>query len=218
MKMTLSSAVRCVLMFISATSLAVAAEGDTVRWRCVEEELRLYPAARLTDLYKNMFQDAFGPGHLIPDTARAGAYLDWELQQPEWRDTLVCQPLGVNHDFFRVNLLLVKQGTIPRDTLIAAMAVSARMARAPGLEQWKKEWALALAYIRRMHPALPGMKEDAKRIASALKAGETALHHSPVYEKAYAPHYRIIHRSIIERWRGRWLPLSSLLGSPVIAR
>jgi hypothetical protein len=50
--------------------------------KAVINELKYYPEARLRDIYKNFFQDAFGPGHLIPDTTHAGNYLNYELQQP----------------------------------------------------------------------------------------------------------------------------------------
>jgi len=33
-------------------------------------ESKYYPEARLRDIYKNFFQDPFGPGHLIPDTTK----------------------------------------------------------------------------------------------------------------------------------------------------
>jgi hypothetical protein len=86
--------------------------------RFVDEELRHYPEASLPDLYKNYFQDVYGTGHLIPDTTDAGEYLNRELTVSEWTDSVLWQPLGTHHDFYRINLLLVKNGTIPRDTLL----------------------------------------------------------------------------------------------------
>ncbi|MFW6290620.1 MAG: hypothetical protein ACOC0R_06595, partial [Mariniphaga sp.] len=81
--------------------------------KAINIELTHYPEARLRDIYKNFFQDAFGPGHLIPDTARAGSYLNYELQQPIG-DTLKWQPVGAENDYYRINLSLVKDGVIPR--------------------------------------------------------------------------------------------------------
>ena len=43
--------------------------------RVVKWQLENYPESRLTDLYKNFFQDKFGPGHMVADTASAGAYI-----------------------------------------------------------------------------------------------------------------------------------------------
>jgi len=117
------------LFLLSGTIIPSDREKQIVQF--IDNELKLYPEAHLADLYKNYFQDAYGPGHLIPDTTRAGKYLDRELQQPDWVDTLLYQPLGINHDYYRINLVLVKNGTIPRDTLLLAMIESAKLARNP---------------------------------------------------------------------------------------
>lgn len=39
----------------------------------VRQQLQHYPASTLKDLYKNFFQDAFGPGHLFTGEADAQA-------------------------------------------------------------------------------------------------------------------------------------------------
>lgn len=170
----------------------------------VNDELTYYPQARLTDLYKNYFQDAYGPGHLIPDTTSAGRYLSWELQQSEWPDTLLFQPLGIHHDFYRINLVLVKNKVIPRDTLLLGMVESVKLARNPDITSWKKEWAEVLSVIKKMHLQLPEMKADEKRIQKALSKGDVVAHHSKQYEEKYHPHYRIVHRTVFERWQRRF--------------
>lgn len=171
----------------------------------VNDELKHYPEARLTDLYKNYFQDAYGPGHLIPDTTRAGAYIDWEVQQPDWTYLLPYQALGANRDFYRINLSLLKNGTIPRDTLLLAMVKSAQLARNPDLEEWRKEWAEVLQVIKKMKLNLPNMKSDEKQISKNLAKGDVVAHHSKHYEKKYNPHYRIIHRSVFTGWQEKYL-------------
>ncbi|HWS01396.1 MAG TPA: hypothetical protein VN249_12315 [Prolixibacteraceae bacterium] len=171
----------------------------------VEDELKYYPEARLKDLYKNYFQDAYGPGHIIRDTTSAGEYLDWELLQPEWTDPLPWQALGTNHDFYRINLVLLKNGTIPRDTLLTGMVKSARMSRNPGIESWMKEWNEVLSVIREMKPDLPDIESDEEFIAQTLASGKVVMHHSEAYEKKYHPHYRIIHRTIFDLWQKKYL-------------
>lgn len=171
----------------------------------VNDELKHYPEAHLTDLYKNYFQDAYGPGHLIPDTTSAGKYLSWELHQSEWIDSLLFQPLGINHDFYRINLLLVKNKAIPRDTLLLGIVKSVKLARNPDIESWKKEWNEVLSVIKRMDLRLPEMKSDERRIRKNLAKGDVVAHHSKHYEEKYNPHYRIVHHTIIERWRKQYL-------------
>lgn len=53
-----------------------------MEWRievAVRRQMERYPESRLIDYYKNFFQDKFGPGHMVRDTASAGAYLRREL-------------------------------------------------------------------------------------------------------------------------------------------
>ena len=187
-----------ILLFLSINAFADNREKRIKLF--IETELSHYPEAHLTDLYKNYFQDAYGPGHLIPDTTSAGKYLSWELQQPGWTDSLLFQPLGVNYDFYRINLLLVKNGVIPRDTLLLGMVESVKLARNPDIESWKKEWNEVLAVIKQMNLKLPEMKSEESHILRNLAKGDVVAHHSKHYEEKYNPHYRIVHRTVFERW------------------
>ncbi len=190
------------LLFLTVNTFAGNPEKKISQF--IEAELYYYPKAQLVDLYKNYFQDAYGPGHLIPDTTQAGKYLDWELKQPGWTDTLTYQALGINHDYYRINLQLVRNGTIPRDTLLLAMVESATLARNPDLESWKQEWNEVLAIIKKTKPNLPGMKSGEKRIEQVFANGDVVMHHSKSYEENYDPHYRIVHRSVFERWKSKY--------------
>jgi hypothetical protein len=49
----------------------------------VSRQMKAYPKSTLADLYKNFFQDKFGPGHIIADTSSAGRYLRKELASYE---------------------------------------------------------------------------------------------------------------------------------------
>ncbi len=191
------------LFLLSGTLMASDREKQIIQF--IDNEFKYYPEAHLADLYKNYFQDAYGPGHIIEDTTQAGKYLDWELRQTDWIDTLSYQALGINHDYYRINLRLVKDGIIPRDTLLQALLKSAKLARNPGLGSWKKEWNEVLALIKKIKPNLPGMEADEKLINQVFSEGDVVMHHSKQYEETYHPHYRIIHRSVFERWKGKYL-------------
>jgi hypothetical protein len=169
--------------------------------KAVINELKHYPEARLRDIYKNFFQDAFGPGHLIPDTTRAGNYLNYELQQPIG-DTLTWQAIGPENDYYRVNLQLVKEGILPRAVLLEAMVESAPLARNPDRRTWKKEWESAMAVIEKMNHHIPDFESDKKAIEELLERGEYVMHHSEFYNETYQRHYRIIHKSVFKRWKG----------------
>ncbi|SHF42010.1 hypothetical protein SAMN05444274_105154 [Mariniphaga anaerophila] len=167
----------------------------------VADELKYFPEARLRDIYKNFFQDAFGPGHLIPDTLHAGKYLNYELSQPIG-DTLKWQAIGPANDYYRINLLLVKQGVLPRSVLLEAMVESAVLARKPGIDVWKKEWAVAMDVIQKMNLGLVDFESDKKAIEEILSKGEYVMHHSDYYNETYQRHYRIVHKTVFNRWKG----------------
>ena len=169
--------------------------------KAVINELKYYPEARLRDIYKNFFQDAFGPGHLIPDTTRAGNYLNYELQQPIG-DTLTWQAIGPENDYYRINLILVKKGTLPRSVLLEAMVESAPLARNPDMETWIKEWKVAMNVIEKMKLDIPDFEADKKAIEELFSKGEYVMHHSDFYNETYQRHYRIIHKTVFDRWKG----------------
>jgi hypothetical protein len=201
-KKTMGKTIIIIMAAVLATSIPVKEE--TIK-ESVLTELRNYPEASLADIYKNFFQDAYGPGHLIPDTTQAGAYLDEEMEEPLWGDTVKWQPLGSNHDFYRVNLSLVKEGVIPRDVLLGGMVKSAPLARKPGIKEWEEEWAEVLEVVKEMNLNLPGFEADKKAIGEKLARGEVVAHHSNRFTETYHPHYRIVHKSVFEGWKKKYL-------------
>lgn len=87
-----------------------------------------YPAAEPQDLYKLVFQDLFGPGHLITDSAACADYIGREVSDqcinattpfPLYEYTLC------DSNFVRVNLYLVRWGTIGLEQLVSAVLRSA---------------------------------------------------------------------------------------------
>jgi len=192
------------LFLLSALLLSCSSKERQIR-EFVKHELAHYPGAGLADLYKSYFQDAYGPGHLIPDTTQAGAYLGQELKEPLWGDTLKWQALGTRHDFYRINLSLVKEGRIPRKVLLEAMVKSASLARKPDIADWREEWAEVVGVIRKMGIVLPGFEEEEKAIEERLVQGEVTGHHSRQFVELYHPHYRIIHRTVFEEWKNTYL-------------
>jgi len=196
---------RIFLCFFLLSGTLISSDREKQIIQFIDNELKYYPEAQLSDLYKNYFQNAYGPGHILKDTIQAGKYLDWELQQTDWIDTLSYQALGINHDYYRINLRLVKDGIIPRDTLWQALLESAKLARNPDLENWKEEWSEVLSVIKKIKPGLPRMEADENLINQVFSEGHVVMHHSNHYKETYHPHYRIIHRTVFERWKGKYL-------------
>jgi hypothetical protein len=165
----------------------------------VDRQMQTYPQSTLKDLYKNFFQDKFGPGHIIADTAGAGAYLRAELEAYEQTAGQVAEPTGWEGNFYRVDLSVVKTGQVPYPVYFDAFIRSVQGIRPPTLVAWEKEWKRIEALIASMHLDLPDYEADKKEIAERLQNGEYTGHHSSRFEASYSPHYRIISKAIYEQ-------------------
>jgi hypothetical protein len=156
----------------------------------------MYPSSTLQDLYKNFFQDYFGPGHLVDDTTSAGAYLNRELASFEQATGVYYEPTGYNRNFYRVNLSVVKEGFISRDVFFDAFIRSVSDLQTITLEEWKAEWKKIDAVIHAMNLSLANYTQERDKIFALLEQKKYVLHHSEIFSKAYDPHYRIIKREI----------------------
>lgn len=164
----------------------------------VERQMQRYPKSTLKDLYKNFFQDKFGPGHLIGDTAAAGNYLRKELASYTVVSGEVAEPTGWEGNFLRVNLSVIKTGQIPYPIFFDAFVRSVNGISTMPVSEWQKEWEQIEAVIRSMNLSLPDYEADRKEIDDRLNKGEYVGHHSRVFEDTYTPHYRIIRKDIFE--------------------
>ncbi len=85
-----------------------------------------YPEAEPADLYKLVFQDLYGPGHLITDSASCAHYIEREVAD---MGTSALFPLFeytlCDSNFVRVNLKLVKDGHLDVRQLTRAILCSA---------------------------------------------------------------------------------------------
>lgn len=163
----------------------------------IKRIMTAYPKATLQDIYKSFFQDNYGPGHLMGDTA-AAAYVRRELGSFDLASGSDYEATGSESNFVRVNLQVVKDGRVPLDTFLDAFMRSARQFQVPPIEQWSRKWEEICEVVEDMDLKLPGQAEDSERILKQLSEGDPTIHHSLIYETAYKPHYRIILRSIFE--------------------
>ena len=162
----------------------------------VENQLSTYPKSTLQDLYKNFFQDYFGPGHIVSDTTSAGAYLDRELASFEKAEGAYYEPTGYNGNFFRVNLSVIKEGLISRDVFFDAFIQSVSDIQTISHDEWKKEWNEIDSVIKAMNLSLVNYEQDREKLFSLLEQGKYVVHHSEPFSAEYDPHYRIIGREI----------------------
>lgn len=165
----------------------------------VARQMQTYPKSTLKDLYKNFFQDKFGPGHIISDTTAAGNYFRRELNSYSKIEGAVAEPTGWEGNFLRVNLSVIKTGQISYDTFFDAFVRSVNGIRPVTVAEWQKEWLQIETIIRSMNLTLPDYDADRKEIEERLNRGEYVGHHSKTFEETYNPHYRIISKQIFEK-------------------
>lgn len=176
----------------------VACSGKTDVECAVERMLADYPQSTLQDIYKSFFQDRFGPGHIVPDSAKAAAYLNRELSAVGDTCVLMYEPTGDRCDYYRVALAAIKSGKVPFDKYLSCFLRSVKVVKAVDVKEWATEWQQIETVIRGMNLALPGYDADAAAIKEMLASGYYAVHHSKLYNGHYAPHYRIIKKEIFE--------------------
>lgn len=178
--------------------------GEYAITKAVETQVKTYPASTLKDLYKSFFQDAFGPGHLMSNSAdaekRMRDYLESECKVAKTEGNLCpdYELTGSHGRFYRVNLSVINDGRVPVDVFMAAFMKSASQFSLPKQEDWKAEWNTILSIIGKMGIHFKNQAEDAEAIQKLLDEGKYASRHSMEYNEAYHPHYRLIEKSIFE--------------------
>ena len=173
-----------------------AQEIDKMQLRqAIEHQLAVYPQSTLQDVYKAFYQEHFGPEHMITDTAAVRKYLDHELTvMGDERGALYYEPIGLEGNYVRVYLKAVKDNLITAQELLQAFLDSAAARQEPAVE-WDAKWNTIIEVIDAIKPGFGDSERDLLHKASLENQ---AVHHSRAYNAAYHPHYRIIHRNILE--------------------
>jgi len=165
----------------------------------IVEIMEAYPSSTLIDLYKAFYQDHFGPGHLLADTAAAWNYFIYELQEMKSYGRYTAEPCGMGVNFVRVPMDIVKDSLIDEETYFMAFLQSSGSFTSPDIDKWRHDWDGLALYIEEMNLDLPDFEEDKNFLKTMLEGGETMVHHSEIYRLAYHPHYRIM---TLDRWAG----------------
>lgn len=163
----------------------------------VELQLADYPASTLQDIYKNFYQEHFGPEHMISNVEAVNNYLLQELKNCEDDACrLYYEPIGANGDYVRVHLRAIADGLITAQQLLDAFVQSANARPEPRIE-WNEKWQLIVNTIKGMDLKIDGLDNDLETLLEASLRNQ-AVHHSRKFNEAYHPHYRIVERHIFE--------------------
>ena len=170
---------------------------DTLTVRsAIERQLATYPESTLQDVYKSFYQEHFGPGHIISDTASARRYLMRELSEMGETQSPYFEPTGSQGDYVRVYLSAVADSLITAEQLLDAFVKSANSWQEPTVS-WLEKWKAIVSIIQANKIESEGFETDLPLLTEAARNSQ-AVHHSRRYNEAYHPHYRIVERSIFE--------------------
>ena len=148
-----------------------------------------YPLMREGDWLKLLYQASFGPGHFVPDPAKALIRLQDEITAlPVLAPGPLTEPVG--HGIFRLYLApALREGLRPQ-TIAALFCRAARVA-APDPARFAADAAALIDRSRR--GALDADPETLGRLLRECEeAGWAPFSHTAAYRAAYAPAYRLI--------------------------
>ena len=185
-------------VFLSCSFCLFGQSFDTLSIRAtIEHQLTAYPESTLQDIYKSFYQDRFGPGHMISDTASARSYLMRELSEMSDASAVYYEPTGSEGRFVRVYLSAVADSLITTEQLLDAFIQSANEVQEPQMD-WATEWEDIVGVIRKYDLKVNDFDALQPMLSEAAQ-NHQAVHHSQAYREAYHPHYRIVEREVLQK-------------------
>lgn len=177
--------------------MAAAQEIDKAALKmAVQWQFATYPESQLQDVYKNFYQEHFGPEHIITDTVSVRNYLDRELAtMRDRRNNIYFESIGLEGNYVRVYLDAIIDEMITPGQLLQAFVESANKHKHPATS-WAAKWQAIVDVIDEIKPGYGVEERDV--LCQASREGK-AVHHSNAYNAAYHPHYRIVEREIFEQ-------------------
>ncbi len=161
--------------------------------KLLTEHFRKYPKLAVEDVFKFIFQSAYGCEHLVSDHAAAENYIRREYESRK--------PLGTSEidkldgDYSRVHLSCLNDG-ISFETLSKLFCLSAKK-EPDGDKSLLSKLATADALIK-SGELLLDYDDFNKKLATWREKGFPAVHHSDAFREEYHPSYRVIANRFVE--------------------
>lgn len=179
-------------IFPAALLCACAAQPDPAA-EFFRTQARADPELRIADAYKWLFHATRGGEHAVDSEAAVRLWLDreWEALGPPQPDEPLWTPLAPDGRVGRLNLRPYKaQGGTPEPLLAAFLASAESFAASP--RRFRAAWR-AFGRALRAQPIGHLTHPEWQRLDSELRARNyPAGHHSPEYEQARHPAYRVL--------------------------
>lgn len=173
----------------------------------IKTQLAEYPDSRVQDIYKSFCQDALGPGHLAGDSAAVAERIRYEcaIYSSEIQSGFASVPkvkyvpVGDKGNYVRVDLYLVIDGTYSVGDLTRLFLDSAEQGPRMTEAEWVERWGRIAQIIKSDEYKIEGKELDLEALDYRLRDGDYFLHHSPIYSRAYHPHYLIVYGKLLDK-------------------
>ena len=166
------------------------------------EQIKNHPKQTLQDVYKSCYQDEYGPGHLILNESSSMNNLLQEINtmEKDYNPPTLYEKTGLEGNYIRVDLTLVKDGTIPFFILFKSLLISADIGSQKTVDGWADIWKNIVEEIKNSDLEFPNFDEDLINLDKISKSENKAVEQSELYENTYHPHYRIIEKNVFEKY------------------
>jgi hypothetical protein len=164
----------------------------------IQSHVIRYPQIQIEDLYKLAHQAAMGSEHAVKDIQSARDWLSNELIN---MGSISADPLfdeiSPDGEILRIHLNPYIDHGGDTETLLQAFVRTANEYEG-SLEKLKRYWTSVeqLADSSQINFQLDDLRNFIIKLDSK---GYPAIHHSPKYENAYNPHYRVLARDYVHQ-------------------
>ncbi|MCI0696545.1 hypothetical protein L0337_31655 [candidate division KSB1 bacterium] len=156
----------------------------------LSRHLDQYPAMRIEDAYKLIYQGALGIEHLLTDTTAAINYLHDEWNKiPANEDEPLYEMISPDSQWVRLNLKPYKAAGGHVEAVWRAMLRSSRTAT--DQKEFLQRWQEFISLVN--EKKLPFDSQELRDFDNRIALAHYPLtHHSQEYTRAYEPAYRVL--------------------------
>ena len=154
----------------------------------IKKHAEKYPEMQPQDLYKLIYQNEFGGGHLIRDKEKCREYLYNEYDNVEHINTEREEYIG--NGIVRINLKGLKREEL--DGLIEKFVLSAEKVKG-NINSFKEKLKLACETVKSGVFSFT-LADFTAFLTEAEEKNYPAVSHSDVYKRLYSPSYRVVLR------------------------
>jgi hypothetical protein len=165
--------------------------------RIILDHLARYPLLEIRDLYKLLHQATQGSEHAVQDTDAARRWLECELREMgAGSEEPRMDPISEDSRVARIHLRPYLASGGDPTKLLEAFIRTANTFRG-SIVDLEQSWSLAIQIAA--HGLLPYQHQDMQSFFTRMRAlNFPTVHHSPGYEAAYHPAYRVVAVEFLE--------------------